>query len=216
MLRGFYDIHKFHLHWEDRQTDKILQNNYSLEMRFPHSLFNSQSLSKLVLKMTLNYESKVILPKSVDLPRLKFMSLSSCPILESLILRDIWIKDGYDTVVNIESNELKHVEIINNIGKLVCYHYNMAKIIKLSTPNLTSFICEDYMLQEYFIENVSSLVTADIKMFRERVYTAFRNHGLKISEAKKEKLYPKRMMEFIGAFQKITELAISSPGFFQV
>ncbi|KAI3942846.1 hypothetical protein MKW92_011475, partial [Papaver armeniacum] len=118
-------------------------------------------------------------------------------------------------VVNIESNELKHLEIINNIDKLVCYHYNMAKIIKLSTPNLTSFICEDYMIQEYFLENVSSLITADIKILREGEYSAFRYYDLKISEAEKDLLYPKRMMEFIGAFQNITELAISSPGFFQ-
>ncbi|RZC92878.1 hypothetical protein C5167_007903 [Papaver somniferum] len=132
--------------------------------------------------------------------------ISSCPILQSLILRDIWIEDGYDMVVNIESNELKHLGIINNIDKLVCYHYNMANVIRLSTPNLTSFICEDYMIQEYFLDNVSSLITADTKILREGEYSSFRYYDLKISEAEKDILYPKRMMEFIGAFQNITEL----------
>ncbi|XP_026443049.1 putative F-box/LRR-repeat protein At3g59160 isoform X2 [Papaver somniferum] len=257
MLRGFYDIHKFHLYWEDRQTDKILyeylnawilvalncnvqdlsiqievdeNNNYSLETRFPHFLFNSQSLSKLVLKMTLNYESKVILPKSMDLPRLKFMSLGSffvedgdsinklisgCPILESLILRDIWIEDGYEMNVNIESHELKHLEIINN-NLPVRSHYNMAKIIKLSAPNLTSFICKDYMLQEYSLENVSSLITADIEIVREGEYEALEYHDLEISEEEKEILYPKRTMEFIKAFHNVKDLTISSPRLLQV
>ncbi|KAI3955545.1 hypothetical protein MKW98_028490 [Papaver atlanticum] len=258
MLRGLNDIHKFHLHWGNCRTDKIINEHlnawvlvalrcnvqdlsiqiegdgnrrYDLQLRFPESLFNSQSLSKLVLEMTCNYESQVILPESIDLPRLKFMSLSSffvedggsmnklissCPILESLILSDIWIEDGYDMNVNIESHELKHLEIINNIDMLVWSHYNMAKIIKLSTPNLESFICKDYMLQEYCLENVSSLVTADIEIFKEGTYDAFENSELEISEEEKEILYPKRMMEFIKAFRNVQKMTVSSPEFLQV
>ncbi|MCL7050008.1 hypothetical protein MKW94_007521, partial [Papaver nudicaule] len=123
----------------------------------------------------------------MDLPKLKFISLgsffvedgdsinrliSSCPILESLILRDIWIENGYDVNVKIESHGLKHLEINSNIEILVWSHYNMAKIIKLSTPNLTSFICKDYMLQEYCLENVSSLITADIDIVKEYKHDA--------------------------------------------
>ncbi|RZC89388.1 hypothetical protein C5167_031282 [Papaver somniferum] len=212
------------------QIDGDGNGHYDLQFRFPQSLFNSQSLSKLVLEMTCNYESQVILPESIDLPRLKFMSLgsffvedggsinkliSSCPILESLILRDIWIEDGYDMNVNIESHELKHFEIINNIDILVWSHYNMSKIIKLSTPNLTSFICKDYMLQEYCLENVSSLITADIEIVREGEYEALEYYDLEISEEGKEILYPKRTMEFIEAFLNVKELTISSPGFVQ-
>ncbi|KAI3936375.1 hypothetical protein MKW98_000649 [Papaver atlanticum] len=261
MLRDFCDIHKFHLHWgkESYQTEKIVNKHLNTwvlavlkcnvqdlsiyieaddnrrcdhEIRFPHSLFNSQSLSKLVLEMSRNYESQVILPESMHLPGLKFMSLSSffvevgdsinklissCPILESLILRDIWIEDAYDTNVKIESHVLKHLEISNhNIEMLVWYHYNMAKIIKLLTPNMTSFICKDYMLQEYCIENVSSLVAADIEILKECTNESLEDSDLEISEDERERLYPKRMMEFIGAFHKVKELTISSPGFLQV
>ncbi|RZC92879.1 hypothetical protein C5167_007902 [Papaver somniferum] len=166
----------------------------------------------------------------MDLPRLKFMSLGSffvedgdsinklisgCPILESLILRDIWIEDGYEMNVNIESHELKHLEIINN-NLPVRSHYNMAKIIKLSAPNLTSFICKDYMLQEYSLENVSSLITADIEIVREGEYEALEYHDLEISEEEKEILYPKRTMEFIKAFHNVKDLTISSPRLLQI
>ncbi|KAI3884602.1 hypothetical protein MKW92_006056, partial [Papaver armeniacum] len=240
MLRGFHGIHKFHLHWENCQTDEIVDEHlnawilvalkgnvqdlsihiegdedesYDLVMRFPHALFNSQLLS--------NYSSK-----SMDLPSLKSMSLgsffvedgdsinkliSSCPILESLILSDIWIKDGYDMNINIESNKLKHLEIINN-DTLLWSHYNMAKIIKLSTPNLTSFICKDFMVQEYFLYDVSSLITADIEIVKDE---PLEYNDLEIEEEEKI-LYPKRMMQFISAFRNIAELTISSPLFLQV
>ncbi|KAI3884603.1 hypothetical protein MKW92_006057, partial [Papaver armeniacum] len=203
------------------EGDEIDNGRYDLKIGLPHSLFNSQSLSKLVLEMTRNYESQVFLPESMDLPRLEFMLLSSffvenggsinklisrCPILESLILRDIWIEDGYDMIVNIESHKLKHFEIINNIDMLVWSHYNMAKIIKLFTPNLESFICKDYMLQEYCLENVSSLVTADIEIFKEGTYDSFENSELELSDEEKEILYPKRMMEFIKAFRNVKQM----------
>ncbi|KAI3844306.1 hypothetical protein MKW92_027572, partial [Papaver armeniacum] len=117
--------------------------------------------------------------------------------------------------VKIESRVLKHLEIFNNIDMLVWSHYNMAKIIKLWTPNLTSFICKDYMLQEYCIENMSSVVTADIEILKERKYESFENSDLEISEEEKERLYPKRMVQFIRAFHNVQELKISSPGFLQ-
>ncbi|KAI3852172.1 hypothetical protein MKX03_022972, partial [Papaver bracteatum] len=253
MLRGFHGIHKFHLHWENCQTDEIVDEHlnawilvalkgnvqdlsihiegdedesYDLVMRFPHSLFNSQLLSKLVLQMTSNYESKVILPKSMDLPWLKSMSLgsffvedgdsinkliSSCPILESLILSDIWIQDGYGVNINIESNKLKNLEILNN-DTLLWSHYNMAKVIKLSTPNLTSFICKDFMVQEYLLHDVSSLITADIEIVKDE---PLEYNDLEIFEEEEKILYPKRMMEFISAFHNIAELTISSPLFLQ-
>ncbi|XP_026449154.1 F-box/LRR-repeat protein At3g59200-like isoform X2 [Papaver somniferum] len=258
MRRNFDDIHKYHLHWGNCniQTNKIIRKHLDRwlltglvcnvqdlsicieaddcrcdhEIRFPHFLFNSQSLTKLVLDLTHNAESQVILPESMDLPRLKLMSLSSffvkdgdsinklisgCPILESLILRDIWIENGYDMNVKIESHGLKHLEINSNIDILVCSHYNIAKIIKLSTPNLESFICKDYMLQEYCLENVPSLVTADIEILKESGYESLEKSHLEISEEEKKRLYPKRMAEFIRGFHNVKELTISSPGFLQ-
>ncbi|KAI3836331.1 hypothetical protein MKX03_020819, partial [Papaver bracteatum] len=105
----------------------------------------------------------------------------------------------------MESNELKHLEIINNDSDWC--HDNVAKIIHLSTPKLTSLICKNYMVQEYFLHNVSSLVTVDIEIVNDEPLD---NNGLEISEE-----YPKRMMEFISAFHNIQELTISSAVFLQ-
>ncbi|MCL7026385.1 hypothetical protein MKW94_019425, partial [Papaver nudicaule] len=242
MRRGFSDIHKFHLHWGNcnSQTDKNLNEHlnvwifdvlkcnvqdlsicieqddgrYDHKMRFSHFLFNSQSQSKLVLDLTNNCESQFMSVGSFfvedgdSINRL----ISSCPILESLILKDIWIENGYDVNVKIESHGLKHLEINSNIEILVWSHYNMAKIIKLSTPNLTSFICKDYMSQGDQTKNVSSLITADIDIVKEYKHDALHDSDLEISEKEKQRLYPKRMVQFIKAFRDVKELTISSPG----
>ncbi|KAI3946656.1 hypothetical protein MKW92_040678, partial [Papaver armeniacum] len=125
------------------------------------------------------------------------------------------MKAGDDSIVIIESSGLKHLEICND-GSLAQPHYNMAKtkIIKLVTPNLTSFICKDYMLQEYYIQNLSSLVTADIKL-REEVEDRDVAWGedethLQLSAEVIEELFPKRIMKFLRALHNVRELTLSS------
>ncbi|XP_026394901.1 FBD-associated F-box protein At5g22730-like isoform X1 [Papaver somniferum] len=41
---------------------------------------------------------------------------------------------------------------------------NGARIVKLYAPNLVTFICKDFILKDYTLENLSSLLTADINM----------------------------------------------------
>ncbi|KAI3946658.1 hypothetical protein MKW92_040680, partial [Papaver armeniacum] len=105
-----------------------------------------------------------------------------------------------------------HLEICND-GYLFQPHYNMAKIIKLVTPNLTSFVCKDYMLQEYYIQNLSSLGTADIKLRevedRDVVWGEEATH-LELSAEVIEELFPKRIMKILRALHNVRELTLSS------
>ncbi|XP_026405819.1 putative FBD-associated F-box protein At5g56700 isoform X2 [Papaver somniferum] len=190
-----------------------------LVLTLPNSLFSSKSLTKLVLKFG-GSDSDITLPSSMSLPRLTSLSLcsfrtkdvnlvneliSSCPVLESLLIRDFLMEAGDDSIVIIESSGLKHLEICND-GSLAQPHYNMAKIIKLVTPNLTSFICKDYMLQEYYIQNLSSLVTADIKLREvEDGDVAWGEEAidLELSAEVIEELFPKRIMKFLRALHNV-------------
>ncbi|XP_026395679.1 F-box/LRR-repeat protein At3g59200-like isoform X1 [Papaver somniferum] len=162
-------------------------NYHYLEIRFPHCLFNSQSLRKLVLDLTGKVQSCALLPNSMDLPRLKFLALSSfyiqdvnsinklissCPVLESLVLREVWIENSDDMSISIESHELKHLEIVSE-SELREPEYQTAKTIRLSTPKLISFVCSAYMVQDYCLENLSSLVTATIPIRHNINYNNF-------------------------------------------
>ncbi|XP_026460145.1 uncharacterized protein LOC113360937 [Papaver somniferum] len=87
----------------------------------------------------------------------------------------------------------------------------MAKIIKLNAPNLTSLVCKDLMLQEYSVENLSSLVGADIEMVTEdetNVVEEELEKYLIFKEGRKE-LYPNRMLKILEGLHNVKELTLS-------
>ncbi|RZC87556.1 hypothetical protein C5167_036095, partial [Papaver somniferum] len=190
-----------------------------LTFKLPHQLFISQTLTDLTLDFCEgNLSSDIFLPDPMSLPRLKSLSLnsfnggsdikwinkllSSCPVLNSLEIMDMWVRDDA-TGVNVDCPELKHLEIINTTESVSF----MAMVIKLSTPNLTSFICQDYMLQKYSLENLSSLVTANIHMMRE---------GDEEEDEDKDGLFPKRVMKFLVGLHNVKELTLSPADILQV
>ncbi|RZC46404.1 hypothetical protein C5167_039355 [Papaver somniferum] len=141
-----------------------------LAVKLPSSLFNCKSLSKLELKIGRHECSSLVLPSSIGLPCLKFLKLesvsiddenpadklfSSCPALESLVIKDSRLN------ISISSVTLKHFELDNNPSLPLG---NEVKIVKLDAPNLTSFSCKSCLSFEYCLENLTSLVIADINM----------------------------------------------------
>ncbi|XP_026451235.1 putative F-box/LRR-repeat protein At3g44810 [Papaver somniferum] len=121
--------------------------------------------------------------------------LSSCPVLESLLLRDIEADNEDGVGVDIKCSQLKHLKMVNNY-RTAC---NVAKTVKLSTPVLKSFVCTDYMIQKYSPGNLSSLVTASIDMIA--------THEIG------EQLYPERMLKFLLAVHNVEELTLLSDVF---
>ncbi|KAI3871470.1 hypothetical protein MKX03_005178, partial [Papaver bracteatum] len=89
----------------------------------------------------------------------------------------------------------------------------MAKIIRLFTPKLISFICSAYMVQEFCLGNLSSLVTATIHLTREG--SSLEGADYERSMEEKNKVYPKRMMEFLRGFHNVNELTVSTTDFVQ-
>ncbi|RZC57401.1 hypothetical protein C5167_004708 [Papaver somniferum] len=183
-----------------------IQIEYSIAwtMRLPHCLVTSESLTRLLL----DFPGSLVLPDSMNLPRLKSLYLgaleiddikcvnkllSSCPVLESLVIKEFCVRAGHELRVNI--CKLKDLDICP------CHCGESAlRIIKLCTPNLTSFTCEDYMINEYCLENLSSLATANVQMTK----------GVGDTNIGKEDLFLKRILVFLMAFQNVNELTLSS------
>ncbi|XP_026451695.1 F-box protein At4g09920-like [Papaver somniferum] len=230
MYKGLSSIEEFHLYW-DNKSNEIAKNldtwiivalkhsvqrltieieyNENLTFRPPHRLFKFSSLTSLVLDFN---GSQVVLPDSMCLPRVEYLDLcniriddvkilnkllSSCPVLEDLILRDI-VARNTDGVSVIESSHLQYLEIVT------C---NMAKIFKLSTPSLESFICTDYMIQEYSLGNLPSLVTVSINMVIKKI------EAEEEGDAIEEKLYPEHMMKYLTAVNNVEKLTLLSDVF---
>ncbi|XP_026451233.1 putative F-box/LRR-repeat protein At3g44810 [Papaver somniferum] len=190
-------------HSVQRLTIEI-EYNEDVTFRLPRRLFKFSSLTSLVLDFN---GSRVVLPDSMCLPRLEYLDLrkiriddvkllnkllSSCPVLEDLILKDIVANNEDGVSVDIKSSQLKHLKMVNNY-RTAC---NMAKIIKLTTQGLKSFICSDYMKLKYSLGNLSSLVTASIDMAA--------THEIE------EDLYPERMIKFLLAVRSVEELTLLS------
>ncbi|KAI3906715.1 hypothetical protein MKW92_005092 [Papaver armeniacum] len=136
---------------------------------------------------------------------------SSCPVLESLLLTNCSIKFEFSSL------SLKHFKLDNydTYGSTDDYDIN----VKLSAPNLTSLICKDYMSLNYALENLSSLITADIGMRVKDNYADYTPEKPKIySELATDvrEMYGARMIKFIRAVRNVTDLKLSSPGFLEV
>ncbi|KAI3945373.1 hypothetical protein MKW92_029580, partial [Papaver armeniacum] len=136
----------------------------------------------------------------MDLPRLTFMKLDSlpsdvnltnrlflkCPVLESLII------EGHHGHMDLQisSSTLKHLTIVDFVSKT-------SSKVKIDAPNLVSFKCKDFISKCYILENLASLVTADIYMTTTK------------DEAGKVKDYKKNNWLLLSALSNVKELRLS-------
>ncbi|KAI3906714.1 hypothetical protein MKW92_005091, partial [Papaver armeniacum] len=194
-------------------------------IQLPDCLFTCKSLTKFVFCGAGMEHTGFLLPDTMHFPHLRYLALSgvmladentliskffsSCPVLESLLLSDCSIHFDFSSL------SLKYFQLDN---------YESSgptdTTVKLCAPNLISIICKDYMSQDYFVENLSSLVTADIGMRvkyadedpkpeRPKIYS-------ELATDVKE-LYRARMIKLLKAVRNVTDLTLSSsPGFLEV
>ncbi|XP_026436985.1 F-box/LRR-repeat protein At3g59190-like [Papaver somniferum] len=195
-------------------------------IKLPDCLFTCKSLTTLGFYGFGRDLTAFVLPDMIayNFPRLRYLELkgvslgdenltsklfSSCPGLESLVLTDCSIKFDFSSL------GLKHFHLDNCDD--VCESTDYYDItVKLSAPKLTSLICKDYMSQDYSLENLSSLVTADIgmKVSDDNRVDLPKNVSELATEVKE--LYSARMVKFIRAVSNVTDLTLSSPGFLEV
>ncbi|KAF9589181.1 hypothetical protein IFM89_019497 [Coptis chinensis] len=145
-------------------------------------LATSKQLTVLKLKMrkgSHGYGSPIAifsLPESLSLPRLKTLHLqmlrfqgtdfvhnlfSSCPMLEILTI----IKCELHKTDNVifSAVQLKHLEI-DELSAYCDMESNKKCKITVSATNLRTFVCRADISNEYSLQNLSSLVKADIDM----------------------------------------------------
>ncbi|MCL7026333.1 hypothetical protein MKW94_024888, partial [Papaver nudicaule] len=179
--------------------------------KFPLCLFNSKSLTKLVLKLGCMLTAEIVLPDTMDLPMLKFLKLYgisiyqenlnakiflSCPVLESLSITRCNVNlDDVCVAPKLKYFKLKYND----------YNVEGGETISLHAPCLKSFICKNYMLREYNLKNLASLVTADITMMVEDEED---DSFSELSDLNK-KICAASMMELLESLHCVRDLALS-------
>ncbi|XP_026460006.1 putative F-box/FBD/LRR-repeat protein At5g44950 [Papaver somniferum] len=142
---GFkYDVSRHVATWimaAVKQQDLNLTLFLREMIKFPDCLFTCKSLTKLSVHGFGRDLTSFGLPDVAvyNFPRLRYLQLKGV----SLVDENLTI--------------FKHLQPDN------CESIDEYDItVKLSAPNLTSLVCKDFMSQDYSLENLSSLVTADI------------------------------------------------------
>ncbi|XP_026444385.1 putative F-box protein At3g44060 isoform X1 [Papaver somniferum] len=244
ILRNESDIHRFALDWfSDYEDEDIVMKNVkrwivqavmrnveeiNLQIRqghpaafqIPHQLLNCKSLTKLELQVNFGERcTDVILPKSIDLPRLKVMWVhgvaisneelskklfSSCPVLEKLELY-------HCDIPNLTVNSLT---LKNFVYKR--FHSSLPNVIKLTAPNLKDLWCRSSVTQHYSLENcpLLSSVIFELIVLKERVFGE-NAEAYCYCPSEEEKVYAKHLVNFLRANYMVKVMGLSS-GFLEV
>ncbi|KAI3867458.1 hypothetical protein MKX03_010038 [Papaver bracteatum] len=188
-----------------------IETSLRKDFEIPLCLCTCKSLTKLEVVWSGFSYSKVILPCEMNLPRLKLLSLrledlvfsdekltnqffSSFPNLESLVI-DFpgWShKCGFrDMNLKISLPKLKYFKF----GGL---DYEGNSEIRLHAPSLSSFIFESDMVTSFIVEDLPSLVTADIQICAA-------------TSGEEKEFYAQRVMGLLGGihFVKVLTLKFS-------
>ncbi|XP_026444386.1 FBD-associated F-box protein At4g13985-like isoform X2 [Papaver somniferum] len=239
ILRNESDIHRFALDWfSDYEDEDIVMKNVkrwivqavmrnveeiNLQIRqghpaafqIPHQLLNCKSLTKLELQVNFGERcTDVILPKSIDLPRLKVMWVhgvaisneelskklfSSCPVLEKLELY-------HCDIPNLTVNSLT---LKNFVYKR--FHSSLPNVIKLTAPNLKDLWCRSSVTQHYSLENcpLLSSVIFELIVLKERVFGE-NAEAYCYCPSEEEKVYAKHLVNFLRANYMVKVMGLSS------
>ncbi|KAI3853741.1 hypothetical protein MKW98_025258 [Papaver atlanticum] len=188
-------------------------------LEIPHQLVNCKSLVKLEMQVNFGVRcTDVILPKSMDLPRLKVLWIhgvsipneelskrlfSSCPVLEKLSLHHCDIPNF--TVNSLSLKNFVHQRLLGSTDN----------VIKLTTPNLKVFECTSCVTQLYSLENCSLLSEVTFELgLKERVLgenaEAYCNFL-----SQEEMVYAKHMTKFLREACMVKNMWLSY-GFLEV
>ncbi|XP_026406596.1 uncharacterized protein LOC113301985 [Papaver somniferum] len=170
----------------------------------------------------------IILPKSMILPQIKMLGLvgiaipnlefqrlfSSCPLLESVVIKKCDVQTNNQSNIVIDSRSLKLLVLVDNrhthIGPA---DHSLSYTTKIYAPNAKDFTCTGFMREDFSLENLSSLVSASFEMSSgEEDETAETYSELPTEE---KEVFAKRMLKLLGGVQNVRHLSLSS-GFLEV
>ncbi|KAI3943796.1 hypothetical protein MKW98_004301 [Papaver atlanticum] len=145
------------MHWDGTRRSRV-KHALGRAYEIPERLLNCKSLKKLTMYAYGNARyADVILPRSMNLPQLKFLSFtglsisdvesskrlfSSCPVLETLKISDCDIRTDNQKNLIVDSLSAKKFLYIDYRHRHLQPRNNpTANIIKLHAPNLEQFTC---------------------------------------------------------------------------
>ncbi|XP_026429317.1 putative F-box/LRR-repeat protein At3g59160 [Papaver somniferum] len=158
----------------------------------------------------------MVLPGSVHLPHLKSLKLQSfsfdnedltneffaqCPSLEFL---GLILCKFLHLNVRISCPNLKHIEIFRPTEICMNGLHSDSGKVTLCAPNLSYFKTNDYMSTDYSLQNLSSIVIADILVTSVR-----KNEDAPELPVGVKELFAKRMIHFLRAVHNVKVLKLS-------
>ncbi|RZC71436.1 hypothetical protein C5167_034664 [Papaver somniferum] len=141
---------------------------------------------------------------------------SSCPLLESVIIRECDIQTNNQRNVIIGSDSLQTCILVSNrrtnLGSADQFlTYNT----KISGPNAEGLRCTGFLTEDFSLENFSSLVAAHVKMKLKEVEADETAQTYSELPAVEKEVFAKRMMKVLGAVHNVQQLTLSS-GFLEL
>ncbi|KAL5730033.1 hypothetical protein ACHQM5_002910 [Ranunculus cassubicifolius] len=201
-----------------QELDLDISEQERLVFELPPSVFTCNSLRTLNVTHQSSWPSLDLkMPCSVSLPMLRNLQLtairfcnekliadlfSSCPVLETLIISYCGFSNTRN--LNISANQLKELVIENCFSG---YDELSELKIKVSAPRLESIRCIDVELNEFNLENLQSLVKADIDIAIHTRYDWF--HEIK-SYCKEKEPYGVRVINILGGLSTAKILTLST------
>ncbi|XP_026378935.1 FBD-associated F-box protein At5g60610-like isoform X2 [Papaver somniferum] len=197
----------------------------------PHHLLNCKSLRKLGMMMFSNARhADVILPRSMNLPRLKVLSItglsisneesskrlfSSCPVLETLAIQNCDIQTYNGRKLIVDSVSVKKFAYTFLCRRRYPQNGTKENIVKLCAPNLKDFFCALLLKQDCSLEICFPLSRVSFHMILENLKDENAETYSKLPLGEKE-VYAKRVMRFLEAVYMVKEMRLLSPGFLEV
>ncbi|RZC75575.1 hypothetical protein C5167_051048 [Papaver somniferum] len=146
----------------------------------------------------------------IAIPNLEFQRLfSSCPLLESVVIKKCDVQTNNQSNIVIDSRSLKLLVLVDNrhthIGPA---DHSLSYTTKIYAPNAKDFTCTGFMREDFSLENLSSLVSASFEMSSgEEDETAETYSELPTEE---KEVFAKRMLKLLGGVQNVRHLSLSS------
>ncbi|KAI3923881.1 hypothetical protein MKW92_025269 [Papaver armeniacum] len=185
------------------------------DAEFLRLVSSCKSLTKLDLELSgyddgeYNNCTIICIPSEISFPRLESLCMnleffpfedeestnnffSSFPNLESLVIVFRGWSSGFrDMNLTISLPKLKYFSF-----KVEDQGYEINSVIKLHAPSLSSFIFESDMVTSFIVENLPSLVTADIKICAA-------------TSGEDKEFYAQRMMGLLGGIRSVKVLNLN-------
>ncbi|KAI3877748.1 hypothetical protein MKW98_020229, partial [Papaver atlanticum] len=195
----------------------------------PSQLLNCKSLTSLgivfIRPSGIGMYTDIILPKSISLPQIKTLwfnrisisnlelqrLFSACPLVELAIILDCDVRRIDQRNIIIDTHSLQTFALVSNRRThLGSVDHSLTCTTKISSQNLKRLICIGFMTEDFSVENLSSLLRAQLKMRVREEETDETAETYSLLPVQEKSVFAKRMMKYLRAVHNVQRLTLSS------